>query len=126
MSRKNLFGRRLVTDRWPGWRRGGILACVPRTRTASRPPDHHTTYGSALHLRASSARGACIRQLRRSPGFALVATLTVALGIAAVTAVFAVVDATILRPLPFQDPDRLVLVRRAQPGSKSLVETTYP
>ena len=42
------------------------------------------------------------------------------------TAVFAVVDATILRPLPFQEPNGLVLVRRAQPGSKAPVESTYP
>src|SRR4029453_12997453 len=67
-----------------------------------------------------------VRQLRHSPGFAAVATLTLALGIAATTAVFAVVDAVILRPLPFQDPSRLVLVRRAQPGNKTPVETTYP
>jgi len=67
-----------------------------------------------------------LRQLRRSPGFAFVAILTLALGIAATTAVFAVVDAVMLRPLPFRDPDRLVLVRRAQPGGKASVETTYP
>ena len=67
-----------------------------------------------------------LRQLRRGPGFAFVAIITLALGIAATTAVFAVVDAVMLRPLPFNDPDRLVLVRRAQPGGKASVETTYP
>ncbi len=67
-----------------------------------------------------------LRQLHRTPGFTFVATLTLALGIAATTAVFAVVDAVILRPLPFQEPTRLVLVRRAQPGNKTPVETTYP
>jgi len=85
-----------------------------------RPMSRRFTY----ELRQDAALP--VRQLRRSPGFALVATLTLALGITAVTAVFAVVDATILRPLPFREPNGLVLVRRAQPGSKSPVETTYP
>ena len=67
-----------------------------------------------------------IGQLRRRPGFAFVATLTLALGIAVTTAVFAVVDTVILRTLPFMEPDRLMLVRRAQPGGKMPVETTYP
>jgi putative ABC transport system permease protein len=67
-----------------------------------------------------------LRQLRRTPGFALVATLTLALGIGATTAVFAVVDAVMLRPLPFRDPSSLVLVKRARPGGVVSVETTYP
>jgi predicted permease len=68
-----------------------------------------------------------VRQLRRSPGFALVATLTLALGIGATTAVFAVVDAVLLRPLPFDRAHELFLVRRERPGTPGLaVETTYP
>ena len=51
-----------------------------------------------------------IRQLRRAPAFTLVATLTLALGIGANSAIFALVDATLLRPLPFGDPDRLVSI----------------
>lgn len=54
-----------------------------------------------------------IRQLRKSPGFALTAILTLAVGIGAVTSVFSVVDAVLLKPFAFRDPDRLVVMREA-------------
>jgi predicted permease len=52
-----------------------------------------------------------VRQLRRAPGFALTATLTLALGIGANVAVFAVLEAVVLRPLPYTEADDLVILR---------------
>jgi putative ABC transport system permease protein len=56
-----------------------------------------------------------VRLLVRQPGFALTAILTLALGIGATTAIFSVVNAIVLRPLPFGDPDRIVAVTRVMP-----------
>jgi predicted permease len=51
-----------------------------------------------------------IRQLRKSPGFALTTILTLALGIGATTAIFSLINAVLLRPLPFPEPSRLMAV----------------
>ena len=84
---------------------------------------------SVSHVMTELRRDAALalRQLRRTPVFAVVAAITLSLGIGATTAVFAVVDAVLLRPLPFANPHELFLFRRERPGSPGLaVETTYP
>ena len=56
-----------------------------------------------------------LRQLRKSPAFTLTATAMVALGIGASVAIFAFVDAALIKPLPYQDPSRLLFVTETTP-----------
>jgi len=62
-----------------------------------------------------------VRGLKRAPGFAAVSILTLALGIAATTIVYSIVDGILLRPLPIQDPDRVMMARETFNGTEGSV-----
>ena len=61
------------------------------------------------------------RLLRKAPGFAAIALIALALGMGATTAIFSVVDAVLLKPLPFRDPARrLLVIWEKNPAPKQL------
>src|SRR5208282_3995777 len=65
--------------------------------------------GGRMYALARNFRFA-FRQLSKTPGFSVTVVLTLALGIGATTAIFSLVEGIVLRPLPFSNPDRLVLL----------------
>jgi putative ABC transport system permease protein len=68
---------------------------------------HRTRVRERLESAAQDLRFA-LRQFRKSPGFAFIATLTLALGVGATTAIFSVVNGVVLKPLPFPRPEQMV------------------
>ena len=73
--------------------------------------------------------GYALRQLRRKPGFALTVIATLGLGIGATTVVYSIIDAVLLRPIPFPAPERLVTLSGLETvagGSIRSNDTSYP
>jgi predicted permease len=88
-------------------RREALLRLGGLTQTRERYRDRHGI--PALDAMRQDLVSA-VRVLRKNPGFAASAILTLALGIGANSAIFSLINATLLRPLPFRNPDRLVMI----------------
>ena len=91
---------------------GAVGEWAGRDPSAGPPPRTPRLEAFARDLRFAA------RALRRSPGFSLVAMLTIALGIGVTTAVYSVIDGVLLRPLPFVAPDRLARIYERSQKSK--------
>ncbi|HEY0872753.1 MAG TPA: ABC transporter permease [Vicinamibacterales bacterium] len=98
-----MFRERLGEDRRIGWRAVFILWRQVLVDAAFRAPGEHLDV-----LRQDVRHG--IRSLRRAPIYALTAIATLALGVGANTAIFSVVHAVALRPLPYEDPGGLIRI----------------
>ena len=99
------------------------------SRFGTRPHCHMPQHNRVSSVRQSLEElGAdvlfALRQLRRAPAFAIVAVVTLALGIGVNSAIFALADAALLQPLPFANPDRLVSIeeRGPQDAGRSRIE----
>ena len=130
--------------RTAGQRAGSRWLCRETLRVLLSAPRHHLLVGSRVTLEAPERRRDgimrtirddirySVRLLKRSPGFAAIAITTLALGIGANTAMFAVVNGVLLKPLPFAEPNRLMLVhllapdRQRGPNAFREVSWSYP
>src|SRR5262245_57936230 len=72
--------------------------------------DVRATWGWTRLEQFARDAGYGLRQIRRNPAFSAIAIATLALGIGGITAMFSAVDAVLIRPLPYADADRLVIV----------------
>src|SRR5262249_1223042 len=93
---------------------------VSRTRSTLRSLGHERNRSMARtqylgELRQDTA--IATRQLRRNPGFSLVAVLTLALGIGGTTSIFSILDAVVLQPIPLREPERLIVIGETFQGA---------
>jgi len=78
--------------------------------------DHHAEYSLPFIENLWFDLKYAVRMLLRSPGFAFIAIATMALGVGATTAIYSVIDATLLHPLPYANPSELVRIQDDLPG----------
>src|SRR5688572_28211845 len=98
---------------------GTKLPCTRAIRRRHPPPP------GSLGLKNSVLQDIryAARKLARTPGFTAIAAFTLALAIGATTAIFSVIDGVVLRPLPFDEPDRVVRVTNMRNGGRIVSST---
>ena len=93
---------------------------ISSARVSLTPAPIHNTSRGGFHAVLDDA-GFAWRRLRHSPGFAIVALLTVTLAVGANTAILSVADAVLFRPLPYADPDGVAIIQIARPQERPTV-----
>ena len=107
---------RLTLEEFHGERLARYLAPLRQARLSEAAPP---TRGWSLIGGLLTDLRQAFRELRAAPGFTVVALLVLTLGIGATTAIFSVVDAVVLRALPFHEHDRLVAVGERRPPDRA-------
>jgi putative ABC transport system permease protein len=108
------IGRDVVRARF-----GRLEVSITDERASSRPSVRSHARSSPMDRLGHDLQYA-VRRLARTPGFTSVALLTLALGIGMTTAVFTVVNGSMLRPFPYPDMNRIVLLREADQSGQTL------
>jgi putative ABC transport system permease protein len=113
---RHAFGasRHAIWMRMDGWR----AAARGRTSTRTRRARPFASLGADVRT--------ALRSLRAAPSFTITALVVLTLGIGATTAIFSVVDAVVLRGLPFDDADRLVSIGERQPSTGRVITSEAP